>query len=109
MSDNIYPFQHSPYEEPVNPFKDVLDMIRASHAQAATIVEAAKQQEELHKHNIRIVNGMHYAIRWCIVPGCMQSWRLPVRMDGIDEPIAEWEPISEPVDLSGPILPDYED
>lgn len=114
MSENIYPFQHSPEEgnygqPPFSPFKDVLDMIKASRDQAAKIVEAAKQQEELHKHNIRIVNGMNYAIRWCTVPGCMQSWRLPVTGNEYgDMPDAVWETIEEPVDLLSPILPDYE-
>ncbi|HEX3642854.1 MAG TPA: hypothetical protein VHV10_16335 [Ktedonobacteraceae bacterium] len=121
MSENIYPFQHSPYEDgpsPVNPFKDVLDMIRDSQVKAARIVEATKEQEaeiieaatqkeELHKHDYRVTGGMYFAIRYCI--RCGKSWRLPLRYDDFeDPPVAEWETISEPVDLSVPILPDYE-
>jgi len=108
--ENIYPQQtHADInygQPPFSPFKDILDMIRASRDQAAKIVEEAKQQEELHKHNIRIENGINYAIRWCTVPGCMQSWRMDVQEDALD---AVWEPIREPVDLSSPILPDYDD
>lgn len=112
MSDNIYS-QHSPEEgnyrqPPVSAFKDVLDMIRASQAQAARIVEAAKAEEELHKHDYRVTGGMYFAIRYC--QKCGKSWRLPLRYDDFeDPPVAEWETISEPVDLTIPVLPDYED
>jgi hypothetical protein len=110
--ENIYPQQtHADInygQPPVNPFKDVLEMIRASHAQAAKIVEAAKQQEELHKHNYRVTGGMYFAIRYCTK--CGKSWRLPLRYDDFEEPPdAVWEPISEPVDLLSPVLPDYDD
>lgn len=106
MSD-IYPFQRSPYEQPGG--ESMLDkMMRAVRESRAIQVSVEEANGIPHKHTCRVVNGMHYAIRWCIVPGCMQSWRMPVRMDGIDEPIAEWEPIGEPVDLNSPVLPDYE-
>lgn len=112
MSENIYPFQHSPYEDGTHaePSIPSWDAIREAQEQYAKLVQEAKEYKLPHKHQIRIVNGMHYALRWCTVPGCMESWRMDVRVDGYkDEPIAAWERIEEPVDLNSPVLPDYED
>lgn len=98
MSDNIYPFQHSPENLPGG--ESMLDRmmraVRESRLIQAGIVEASQEQEELHKHQIRIVNGMNYAIRWCTVPGCMQSWRMFVGADYPEEFPGGWVPIEEP-------------
>jgi hypothetical protein len=92
------------------PFDKMMRAVRESRLIASGILEEANEHEIPHKHMCRVTMGSHYAIRWCVVPGCMQSWRMAVRTDAFDdEPLAEWEPISEPVDLTSPILPDYEE
>ncbi len=84
-------------------------MMRAIREQGAIRARVEAANEIPHKHMCRVVNGVPYAIRWCVVPGCMQSWRMYAQADYPGEFPAEWERIEEPVDLSTPVLPDYED
>jgi len=109
---DLYPFQHSPFDEemPKGPQSLLDQMFQAARdpraISAAHMVETITEQ---HKHICRIVNGMHYAVRWCVVPGCMQSWRMFVRADHPEEFPGVWVPIEEPVDLNVLVLPDYDE
>lgn len=103
MSEDIYPFPfdrgHFLNDRTTQEAssESIWDVIREAQTGYAKLVQEAKEYELPHKHMCRIMACGTYALRWCAVPGCMQSWRLPLTGNEYgDEPRAVWEAIAEP-------------